>query len=799
MKLQKSFSQSISGRTVRRIFGLLMAAVLVLQPVSPAVFADVTKTDPQSNHDNSFHYVAIGDSVAAGFDLETNTMIQNIRTYLPQLNYNNSSDYCYPSLTAQGLDEILQKHGITDAKTPIECTNFGFAAYRIENYINLIEDPDYVVDFNFLRNTYITPFTEEQELYDNLQDSDKASYFAERRNQDHDSLKTLLSDCYGDDDPDNNQSTALMELSVRYGLSWHTNDDFRNWYEMNVGSDMLFDSWFDDWYGSYMDDYYPKLIHGELAKIHDIFVDNIADADLISIDVGSNNMLYNYLLQMVRDSMGADPVPAVDEKTGLTYYKNINNPLNYIIASTAASVATGGDSDAAMDKIPDLLEIYRDDIDINDVTETLAYYSYDTMKSVMLSYVSEAMEKTPELADKIEEVSRSNGKPADLMYISRYAAMGKSIEVNRTAAALINIMRDVMGRVITLLFHQDTSSKDIEPETVLPKKVSAFAYDTATNDTDTAVHEDVLKDSLAGTISSTNTPSVMAYVDPITSAVYTEDTVLEGILSYDNACEELRTIADEDSSYSELNGVADAEDGTDMEDVPDVTGDDEAVYDMKVSDTAANYNTQLTAKMSPANLTVGYLRRSYEKRVSELVDEAVENLRYNLVFLLFGRAVRDTIIQYNEQLSSFAEDRGYIYVDIFGIPDDTRLDPHPLSEGHRYIADQILAAADTLYSSKAKQGETTPTANGDSDTQGSGKTNNDTDTQDNGKHTYGYGHNLVSSHIARMNSIRKLLSLGYTVMGKHILLHNGSPIMNAIDFIYEDDRIPVKLWSDDIQ
>jgi hypothetical protein len=822
-----SFKQK-AMRAARHVICLILASALVFQPVLTTALAETAmppekarkeareETREEAREDEAFHYVAIGDSVAAGFDLETNDMMQNIRTYLPQLNYNNSSDYCYPSLTAAGLGDILDTYGIKDKETAIDYANFGLAAFRVENYIALISDPDYVVDFNFIRNTYINSFAEEKETYDSLTDSEMAAYLDGRRTYDHDSLKELLSVCYNDDDPGNNQYLSLFELSVRYGLSWHDNEEMHGWYEANAGSDALFEDWFNAWYGTYIADYYPRLIHGELAKVHDIFVDNIADADLITLDIGSNNMLYNYLMKMAEDSMGPDAVPAVDEETGLKYYKNLANPLSYIIATTSTAIATGGDSDAALDNIPSLMRIYRSDIDLRDVVEVLNYYSYDTMESTMLSFVDEAMERMPELVDLIEEVNQSKGKKADIMYIGRYPAMGKSLQIDRTIVALCRVMKIVMDRVTALLFRNGTASTDASGMNALSINSSGISDPASELQVfEKAAHEDRLHDPDAD--------EAKTYDDPVTEESYTEDVVLEGITSYDDALNALREAAADDSdemekhepdAAAETDGDTDMNAETDVAEAdgnPDITSINDGLY-----------------KSGAARSIQGMVQKKTEEELASLIDEAVENLRFNLVYLLFGRTIKAVTIQYNEQLRAFSNERGYKFVDIFDIPDDTRLDPHPLSEGHRYIADQILAAADELYSSMKQESPQTDPTNADPEASSTDPNGTDlngtipngtdpngtdpigtdpkgTQPNDTGADADNTGNSGIISNTSNIirktasaKSILKLLTLGRSFMEKQRAYYEKLRLNEVMASINGDADPSARPWSDKI-
>ena len=834
MRSLKPLFKANAMQAARRVSCMLMAIVLMIQPISSAAAAEDTGVDP----DADFHYVAIGDSVAAGFDLETNTVFQTYLAYLPQLNYRYSSDYCYPSLAAKGMEPVLLKHGILEEGASVECTNFGFSAFRVETFKELIDNPDYVVDFAYVRNSYINAFIPEKEIYDSLEGQAKAEYLAERKAYDHDNLKELLTACYDDDDPYNNQSSTLLELSIRYGLIWSTAEGFRSWYDENAAKEDLYESWFNAWHDTYISDYYPELIHGEKAKLHNLFFDNIADADLISLDIGSNNMLYNYLMQMLTDAMGHDYQATIDEETGLTYYLNLRSPLSFIISSTALAISTGGDSDAAIDKIPTLLRIYRDEIDLEDVTETLKYYSYDVMKATMLSYIDGAMEQMPELADKIEEINHSDGKNADIMCISRYAAMGNSIEIDRNIAALYTVMKITMNEVKRVLFDRDTAASDDKDSAA---KIPNEAADPENDASDARVPADIEEHAVQAANSKKTKSAASAKSDPdpddsidedpdspsiidealISSDTYTEDELLAGIRSYDRALEELQTISDTDDYTAYF--------GTDADNAYSETDADELLYNDENSEEtvgrdaagAKDYNsygldsmtgddskaTQAEEKVRYASYSIipdrkvitkaaapinSIIRARYEAKVSELIDEMVENLRYNIIYLLFGRVIKDVIIEYNERLRAFADERGYIYVDIYDIPNDTRLDPHPMSDGHRYIADQIIAAADKLYASKGEQGEQSEPSGEAPESQD--KDGDDKDDQ--GENQQTADKNFISDCVARMNSIRKLLSQGKRVIQRHMNLSRSILYLNDMD---TDNPILAKSWSDTIR
>jgi hypothetical protein len=330
-----------------------------------------------------------------------------------------------------------------------------------------------------------------------------------------------------------------------------------------------------------------------------------------------------------------------------------------------------------------------------------------------------------------------------------------------------------------------------------------------------AAHEDRLHDPDAD--------EAKTYDDPVTEESYTEDVVLEGITSYDDALNALREAAADDSdemekhepdAAAETDGDPDMNAETDVAEAdgnPDITSINDGLY-----------------KSGAARSIQGMVQKKTEEELASLIDEAVENLRFNLVYLLFGRTIKAVTIQYNEQLRAFSNERGYKFVDIFDIPDDTRLDPHPLSEGHRYIADQILAAADELYSSMKQESPQTDPANADpeassSDPNGTdlngtipnGTDSNGTDpigtdpkgTQpnDTGADADNTGNSGISSNTSNIirktasaKSILKLLTLGRSFMEKQRAYYEKLRLNEVMASINGDADPSARPWSDKI-
>ena len=65
----------------------------------------------------------------------------------------------------------------------------------------------------------------------------------------------------------------------------------------------------------------------------------------------------------------------------------------------------------------------------------------------------------------------------------------------------------------------------------------------------------------------------------------------------------------------------------------------------------------------------------------------IDEIKYPLQYLTAGETINPYILELNDRLFDAAEEKGAVYVDIYGISNECNLDPHPGVEGHKEIAE----------------------------------------------------------------------------------------------------------------
>ena len=81
----------------------------------------------------------------------------------------------------------------------------------------------------------------------------------------------------------------------------------------------------------------------------------------------------------------------------------------------------------------------------------------------------------------------------------------------------------------------------------------------------------------------------------------------------------------------------------------------------------------------------------------KLIMRLIKDLQYPIVYVAVGYPSKLAIQEFNSRIQEYAEENGYLYVDVYDIPNDERSDPHPTAEGHQYIADKILDVLKEQY------------------------------------------------------------------------------------------------------
>lgn len=587
----------------KAMLAVVLSAAMIGQTVAP-VYADTVNATPSQG---TFHYIAIGDSIGSGYAIETNTSIQNYYAALPQYNYYRSPETSYPSLVADSLESILLEQGRIGSEEDFTWSNLGMAAYQIDSFIDLINDPDYILPSY---DSLYSDFAEDRARYETM---DHAVLEPLVASYNREVIKGMLRNYYYSEDPENEAADTILGLEMYYGLCWNSTEEFREWVQDNVSSEEAFNTWFNAWHTDYFQNFYPQLIYSVKAKMHDTFIEEVQKADLITLDAGANNLLGNYLTYLYSLGIGPDAEEVKDPETGSSYYLNARNPIFIALATVFAMGILGGGKvefgDAAL-TIPVILSSYKDQLSMEDVVEVLKYMRTSEVISTLDGFVDDAMTKLPKLTDMVLEINHNAGKDADLALIGHYAALGNSFTADGVTYNMITMTQIVLRDAIQILFNN-------EEETAENISLNADA------------------------------------------AGLSEEEILASAKSYDEGLEQLDALLAAEEGEEAISSPASA-DGTDA-----------------------------LEELIPESLL--------NSKAFLLITRLIRDLQYPVVYAIAGYPGREAIKRFNSQIKEYAEENGFMYVDVYDMPNDERSDPHPTVAGHQYIADQIIPVLREKY------------------------------------------------------------------------------------------------------
>ena len=430
----------------KKSVAVVMAATMVVSGVT-SVFAG----DGSSAEDRTFHYIAIGDSVASGFNLSTLDDQGREDVMYVNRNYNNSPKEAYPAVAASLIKDALLEEGYLGDESQFSFSNMGATALKAQDYVNILKDKDYVVGyFEGLTLAYMKP------LYDELgEEAFKAMLkniaiygtYSEENPYGQLPLKDLLNGYYFEEE---NPHSWYPYLLSRFFLGWGTKQEFVSFYEKTFLTEGNFDddkynAWFETWFE---EEYYPAyfaLMDDSDYKWHDLFVSEIQKSDLITIDIGGNNLTQGLFGAMTALGIGEDA--EYDPMTGL--YTNMDNPFFYLVWTMIYSYVSGGNFLSMLPQAQMMLQQYKDQITFEDIVETFQLLRGDAMLNVGKTLVDEALEYIPEYVDMVREINHEAGKDATIALLGRFAPYGNSLVVDGEVRDLSYVVRQVLKYLLT--------------------------------------------------------------------------------------------------------------------------------------------------------------------------------------------------------------------------------------------------------------------------------------------------------------------------------------------------------------
>ena len=599
-------------RVFRKSLSIVMAASMLVSSALPAVAApETTGTEP------SYHYIAFGDSVGAGFNMSSLTMDQRTTTRYLDMNYNNSPEDCYPAVAASLIKEALLEESYLSSADQFSFSNLCATGYKVTDFISLINDPDFIVAS--FRNSLYVPFEENRQLLAEVgEEAYKASIFETTKKELLDLLNLYrygAQGAPGDQGAIGDQavmafnSNPYNKLYKNYNLHWGTEENFISWFDESFLTEGSFDqekydAWYQTWFNDSFIDYHLRMITGEDLKFHDLIIDEIQKADLITFDVGSNDLSQLAMEEMQRGSAPGEGFFNPNTRA----FESTNNPILNIV-STVTSGMNGGNY-GAISMIPSLVDQYRPKITMSDILETYMTMNHSMIEAAGKRAVDRLMESIPELTDQVQTINHEAGKDATIALVGRFDPYGNSLEVDGEIRNFQYVLKQVINYLLT------ANPMAAEAEEAVDETL--YAGMTAMDDAE----------------------------------------LMEGYAEFEKALGKLEE-ALEDAADEEANGVVAAGPGF----------ADPGAFDPAVPG------------MMPVN-----------DYIFGLINTINEASRYPMTYLMMGKPVVAIMDYFDEKLISLAEEKGYVFIDNSGVPNQDRTDTHPDVPGHHVIGENIAKA-----------------------------------------------------------------------------------------------------------
>lgn len=114
------------------------------------------------------------------------------------------------------------------------------------------------------------------------------------------------------------------------------------------------------------------------------------------------------------------------------------------------------------------------------------------------------------------------------------------------------------------------------------------------------------------------------------------------------------------------------------------------------------------AGLTSAISSLAYAYVYAREKLGDAINAVIDYVAYPLQYLLAGKSVEPQMLSLNEKVKALAEEFGATYVDVYGIKNECNLDPHPLPEGHKEIADLLYAAVSDVANTEMRKMASSP-------------------------------------------------------------------------------------------
>jgi uncharacterized repeat protein (TIGR02543 family) len=380
----------------KKLTAALLVGAMVVQAAVPSFAAG---TD---NADNTYYYTAIGDSATAGYNLDTLTTSDKQRQNYMRYTYKNTFKDSYPNLVANALRSALVEEGYLADEKKFDFSNMGTIAFRTVDFLNVLNDEEYINALN--KDGYWNAYGEVYNEYK----ADPGAFYSKTKAKDAADFRSNAEALKANF----NNSTAKAYFSS-VGLRWRNQNEFDAFYNKNCSSDEVFNTFYDGVYDNYYYNTYLPRIRGDAYKYHDIFVEEYSKADMISVNIGANDLLLNLML-LLRDQGYAR-----------------KNPILVVLYATLKDIILGGDELTVFVNLVKNKRTAKPQTTEAHVQEANEFLSDENIQKILKAFTDQATTTYPQVIEKIKEINKNAGKNAQMVYMGTYYPYGNAPDLSQ--------------------------------------------------------------------------------------------------------------------------------------------------------------------------------------------------------------------------------------------------------------------------------------------------------------------------------------------------------------------------------
>lgn len=401
------------------------------------------------------------------------------------------------------------------------------------------------------------------------------------------------------------------------------------------------------------------FMSGQTATYHTLLQQEIARADLLTLAVGSNDLLLG-TINKIRTS---------------------TNPIINALNSPLMSSFFGGMEAISFDTILAPIQACVASGDYRSIWEAVQILSPSYLRNVFVEEAQSALETFPSVVDAVTDV---NGFTGQLVFLGTFNPYGHSLTVTvekdgkTVTYSWEQMLTEILNSIVQSVQEAAETLSIDAPEAVSMEEVSQKmdAVETGNDSAELLDFPSTIWGNWLDWLKWTeqNINSWITWAPQIwqewleiaqrTQASLTAAKALSGEVRHDSI------------SFSAARHFLEQL-GVD----PALVGSEADVIRFVV-DVVRNYHRWSQA--------LAQLKDIGREAQLGILMQALGSVQYPLAYLSVGQLIQSGIDLLNDGVKAYAKASGVPYVDVSGIPNEDNMDPHPLAAGHAYIAQQIL-------------------------------------------------------------------------------------------------------------